>query len=190
MALGRLNVFVSELDHGCKVDSRTWYVTIYDCDGRVLDWCGRRYVAIPARCGHLEIELPPGCYTLLATWSFAVGPGGIIYGNHFTDHAVAHVCCGEETCVTLFTPSAHRCGLLFDIALRVMEARGEGAPAEVVGRAREAIGELLEHLPRPARPFELGHLDELLDVVQKGPKEEKRDPKEGKKHTEGRGETE
>ncbi len=180
MALGRLNVFVSELDHGCKVDSRTWYVTIYDCDGRVLDWCGRRYVAM----------LPPGCYTLLATWSFAVGPGGIIYGNHFTDHAVAHVCCGEETCVTLFTPSAHRCGILFDIALRVMEARGEGAPAEVVGRAREAIGELLEHLPRPARPFELGHLDELLDVVQKGPKEEKRDPKEGKKHTEGRGETE
>jgi len=81
MSLGRLNVFVSELDHGCKVDSRTWFVTIYDCDGRVFEWCGRRYVAIPARCGHLEIELPPGCYTLLAAWSFAVGPGGIIYEN-------------------------------------------------------------------------------------------------------------
>ncbi len=172
MALGRLNVFVSQLDHGCKVDSRTWYVTIYDCDGRVLEWCDRRYVAIPARCGHLDIELPPGCYTVLATWSFAVGPGGIIYGNHFTDHAVAHVCCGEETCVTLFTPSAHRCGILFDVALRVMEARGEGAPAEVVARAREAIQEVMQHLPRPAQQYELGHIDELLDVVLKGPPKE------------------
>lgn len=179
MSLGRLNVFVSELDHGCKVDSRTWFVTIYDCDGRVFEWCGRRYVALPARCGHVEIELPPGCYTLLASWSFAVGPGGIIYGNHFTDHAVAHVCCGEETCVTLYTPSAHRCGILFDVALRVMEARGEGAPAEVVGRAREAIREVLEHLPRPARPFELGHLDELLEVVEKGPREEEKEKDPG-----------
>jgi hypothetical protein len=170
MALGRLNVFVSELDHGCKVDSRTWYVTIYGCDGRVLEWCGRRYVAIPARCGHLELQIPPGCYTIVATWSFATGPGGIIWGNHFTDHGVVHVCCGKESCITLFTPSLHRCGVLFDFALRAL-AEGpqeEGPPREAVEGARQAIAELLRHVPAAEQPYELDHLDEHFQVLLEG----------------------
>ncbi|MBI3970171.1 MAG: hypothetical protein HY332_02680 [Chloroflexi bacterium] len=172
MGLGKLNVFVSQLDDGCKIDSRTWFVTIYDCDGRVLEWCGRRYAVIPARCGHLEVEVPPGCYTLLAVWSFGTTPAGTIFGNHFTDHAVAQVCCDQTTCVTLYTPSAHRCGILFDVALRVLEQRREGGPPpEVVQRAREGIREVLNFLPRPARPLELGHLDELLGALEKPPPE-------------------
>lgn len=180
MGLGKLEIFISELDDGCKIDDRTWFVTIYDCDGRVFEWCDRRYVVIPARCGHLEIELPPGSYTLVAVWSFGTTPGGVIFGNHFTDHGVAHICCEQTTCVTLFTPSAHRCGILFDVALRAMEERPEGGPPlEVVGRAREAVQAVLQHLPRPARPLELGHLEELLDVLKKPPREKKeeKDPK-------------
>lgn len=173
MGLGRLQVFVSELDDACKVDDRTWYVTLYDCDGKVFEWCGRRYVAVAARCGHVELELPPGCYTVVATWSFAVGPGGIIYGNHFTDHGIAYVCCDQNTCVTLFAPSAHRCGILFDVALRVMEQRPQGGPpAEVVQRARAAVREVVEYLPRPARPLELGHLEEMLEVIENGREED------------------
>jgi hypothetical protein len=180
MGLGRLNIFVSQLDDGCKVDNRTWFVTIYDCDGRVLEWCGRRYAVLPARCGHLEIDVPPGCYTLLAVWSFAVGPGGVIFGNHFTDHAVAHVCCDQTECVTLFAPTAHRCGVIFDVALRVLEQRGEGGPPpEVVGRAREAIREVLNYLPRPGRPYELGNIEELFDVLDNGPKEREADQPKG-----------
>ena len=178
MGLGKLNVFVSALDDGCKVDSRTWFVTIYDCDGKVVEWCGRRYAVLPAKCGHLEVELPPGCYVLVAVWSFGVSPAGVIFGNHFTDHGVAHVCCDQTTCVTLYTPSAHRCGILFDVALRVLEERGEGGPPpEAVQRAREAVREVLEFLPRPARPLELGHLDELLKVLYQAGKREGGDPK-------------
>ena len=120
MALGRLNVFVSGLDEPCKIDNRTWYITVYDCEGRVLEWCGRRYGVIPARCGHLELELPPGIYTVLGVWGFGVG-GGHVFGNHLTDHAIARVGCGEHTCVTLYTPTAHRCGVLFDVALDVLQ---------------------------------------------------------------------
>jgi hypothetical protein len=174
MGLGRLNVFVSGLDEPCKIDDRMWYITLYDCDGRVFEWCGRRYGVIPARCGHLELELPPGIYTVLGVWSFGVG-GGHIYGNHFTDHAIAQVCCGEHTCVTLYTPTAHRCGVLFDVALDVLQrhGRGEGGPpAELVDRAREAIRGVLEHLPQPARPFEIGNRDELMKALATPPGED------------------
>lgn len=174
MALGKLNVFVSALDDGCRIDSRDWFVTIYDCEGRVFEWCGRRYVVLRAPCGHLEVELPPGCYTLVAVWGFWTDPAGNIFGNHLTDHGVAQVCCDETTCVTLYTPSAHRCGQLFKVALQVLERRPEGGPpGELVIRAREAIDELLDYLPRPARPLELGHLDELLGVVLEGPPPER-----------------
>src|SRR5262245_30720275 len=173
MGLGKLNVFVSQLDHGCLIDSRTWYITLYDCEGRVFTWCNKRYVAMPAPCGHLELLVPPGCYTVLATWSFAVTPGGTIVGNHFTDHAVAHVCCDCTTCVTLFTPSAHRCGILFDVALQAMEHHPEGAPPpEAVKAAREAIREVLRYTAQPAHPYELGNLEELLEVLEKGPPRE------------------
>lgn len=176
MGLGRLNVFVSGLDEPCKIDDRTWFITLYDCDGEVFKWCGRRYAVIPARCGHLELELPPGIYTAVGVWSFGVG-GGHVFGNHLTDHAIAQVCCGEHTCVTLYTPTAHRCGILFDVALDVLQRHpGEGGPPrEVVARAREAIGEVLNHLPRPANPFELGNLDELMKTLEQPPEHDRDD---------------
>jgi hypothetical protein len=182
MALGRLNVFISGLDEPCKIDSRDWFVTIYDCDGRVFEWCGRRYVVLRAHCGHLEVELPPGCYTLVAVWGFWTDPAGNIFGNHLTDHGIAQVCCDRTTCVTLYTPTAHRCGQLFKVALRVLEKRPEGGPpAELVAQATEAIDEIMKYLPRPARPFELGHLDELLGVVLEGLPEDPDEKEEGKK---------
>jgi hypothetical protein len=66
MSTSKLNVWVSELDEPCRISNRTWYVTIYTCDGKPLEWCGKRYVVLPARCGHLEVEVPPGCYTISA----------------------------------------------------------------------------------------------------------------------------
>jgi hypothetical protein len=35
-----------------------WYVTIYNCDGKPLEGCGKKYVVLPAKCGHLEVEVP------------------------------------------------------------------------------------------------------------------------------------
>lgn len=90
MGMAKLNIFVSGIDDPCGLDDRTWYVTIYDCDGNVLEWCGKRYVVLRAECGHLEVEVPPGCYYIKAVWNFTVVKPGFIYRvNHFTDAAIS-----------------------------------------------------------------------------------------------------
>jgi hypothetical protein len=164
MGLARVNVWVSGLDNPCKIDDRTWYVTFYHCDGSVLEWCGRRYVVLPARCGHLEVEVPPGCYRVNAVWSFSVG-AGVIYVNHFTDSAVIQACCGETTCVTLFNPSAHRCGTIFLRAVQDLVLQ-RAIDAEVARPVQEAIGKLLQYIPRPIHAAELDMLDEMEKLVR------------------------
>lgn len=164
--LGRLRVFVSKLDDPCKVDDRTWFVTLLGCDGKVFEWCGKRYLACPAECGHVEFELPPGTYTVIATWNY-YQMGKEIWGNHFTDHGIAHVCCEQSTCLTLYTPSAHRCGALFKGALNVIAEQPEGLPEEVreeLRRAQKAVGRAMEHLPQPGQAGELDYLPELTKM--------------------------
>jgi len=171
MGLARVNVWVSAIDDPCKIDSRTWYVTFYHCDGKVLEWCGRRYVVLPARCGHLEVEVPPGCYRINAVWSFQVG-AGVIYVNHFTDSAVIQACCDETTCVTLFNPSAHRCGTIFLRAVQDLVAQRAIGP-DVARPVQEAIGKLLEFIPRPMHGAELDMLDEIEKLVREQEAQEK-----------------
>ncbi len=177
MGMVTLNVFVSGQDDPCSIDDRTWYVTIYNCDGQVLKWCGKSYVVLPAKCGHLEVEVPPGCYLIRAVWSFR-RRGGVYYVNHFTDAAVVQACCGKDICVTLFNPSLHRCGTIIVRALNdaVMQ---EGLDANVARRAQDAINEALKEVPRPAKGFELDHLDELEKLVRQ--QEDRADTKGGKK---------
>jgi hypothetical protein len=164
MGMAKLNVWVTDTDDPCSISNRTWYVTIYDCDGRVLEWCGRKYVVLPARCGHLEVELPPGCYRVTAVWSFRVA-GGIIYVNHFTDSAVVQACCDETTCVTLFNPSIHRCGTILVRAVRDLLLQKAIAPA-IARQVENTLNELLQQLPRPIKEFELAHLDEIEKLVR------------------------
>jgi len=164
MGLAKLNIWVSATDDPCAVDNRTWYVTIYDCDGNVLSWCGRRYIVLPARCGHLEVEVPPGCYRINAVWSFSI-VGGIFYVNHFTDSAIVQACCDQHVCVKLFNPSIHRCGTIFLRAVRDLVAQKAIKP-EVAQPVEQAINKLLELLPRPAKKFELDHLDEIEKLVR------------------------
>ena len=164
MGLARLNIWISGTDDPCAVDNRTWYVTIYDCDGNVLDWCGRRYVVIPARCGHLEVEVPPGCYRVNAVWSFSFA-GGIFYVNHLTDSAIVHTCCDQHVCVKLFNPSTHRCGTIFLRAVRDLVAQKAIKP-DVAQPVEQAINRLLQFLPRPAKGFELDDLDEIEKLVR------------------------
>jgi hypothetical protein len=146
------------------MDNRTWYVTIYRCDGSVLEWCNRRFLVLPARCGHLEVQVPPGCYRINAVWSFRA-TGGVFYGNHFTDSTVVQACCDEHVCVTLFNPSAHRCGVIFTRAVRDLVAQN-ALPADVAQRAEEAIAAVVQHIPRPMKPFELAILDEIEKLVR------------------------
>ena len=174
MSFADLNVWVTALDDPCKISSRTWYINIYNCDGSILKWCGRDYAVIPARCGHRHIRVPPGCYRINAVWSFAVG-NGFYYVNHFTDSTIVQACCDKPQCVTLFNPSAHRCGRIFLAA--VQDAVNQDAlPKAVAAEAQAGINGVLEHIPRPIRPFELGIMDELEKRVRKA--EERGDEKD------------
>jgi hypothetical protein len=110
-----------------------WVVAVSHCDGTVLNWSEGRYRfhhddswasiplhtppggaagwwydSVPTLDGHVEIEVPPGCYVLrgsMHTWFI----NGLLYGNWATDHAIVQACCGHEVCPTLYAPSAPAC---------------------------------------------------------------------------------
>ena len=175
MGLAKLNVLVSGIDDPCGVDSRTWYITIYDCDGNVLEWYNKRYVVLKAPCGHLEVEVPPGCYYIKAVWGFVVVTPGLVYRvNHFTDAAIVTVCCEQTACVKLFNPSAHRCGYIYVRALRDL-VRQKAIKPELAKAAEDAINATLEQQPQPIKEFELGHEDEIIKLITEQEKHQKRE---------------
>lgn len=166
MGMATLNIFVSGIDDPCGLDSRTWYITIYDCDGNVLEWCGTRYVVLPAECGHLEVKVPPGCYYIKAVWGFTVVTPGLVYRvNHFTDAAIVCACCEETTCVKLFNPSAHRCGYIYVRALRDLVAQKAIKP-ELARQGEELIKAINDQLGGPKKLFELGHEEEIERLIK------------------------
>ncbi len=174
MGLSTLNVFVSGIDDPCSVDNRTWYITIYNCDGSVLEWCGKRYVVMKAPCGHLEVKLPPGCYYVKAVWGFTVVLPGLVYrANHFTDAGIVTLCCDQHACVKLFNPSAHRCGYIYVRALQDLVAQ-KAIAGDLVGNVEEAVEEINKQIGRPGRPFELGHEEEIRKFVDKQERDDKK----------------
>lgn len=175
MGMVKLNVYVSGIDDPCKIDPRTWYVTIFNCDGSVLEFCGKRYVVLPARCGHLEVDVPPGCYYIKAVWSYFVVTPGLVYrANHFTDAAIVTACCGKEVCVTLFNPSVHRCGFIYVRALQDLARQGviEGALANQAGNLVQRVAEQDEG--RPQLKFEALIEDEMEQLIKKQTKQQKK----------------
>jgi hypothetical protein len=173
MSMAKLSIWVSGMEDPCGVSDRIWFITIYGCDGNVLEWCGRRYVVLPAPCGHLEVEVPPGCYYVKAVWSYRIIRPGTMYAvNHFTDAAIVQARCDETVCVKLFNPSAHRCGIIIARAITDLMQQKLVKP-ETAQKATQAIQALVAELPKPARLFELGHLDEIDKLVEARAKEEK-----------------
>lgn len=174
MSTAKLNIWISELDDPCKVSNRIWYVTIYNCDGKPLEWCNRRYTIMPAKCGHLEVEVPPGCYRINALWSGIIpGQCGMSFFpiHRFTDSAVVQACCGGETCITLFSASARRSGIIFARTIRNLMKQNVIKP-ELAKRAESVLEEVTKALPEPLSDFELGHLDEIDKLIED--EEEKR----------------
>jgi len=173
MGLGKLQVWITSEGDPCKISERDehdnlpWVVAIMHCDGRVLDWCGRKYFGLEAKCGHLEVEIPPGCYIVRAADGQSLNPQGGVTGNHWSDHGVVTVCCDQVTCVTLFAPSAHHCGHGF---LRVVErlVAADRIPREIGVRAQEALTEILKRLPQSNYDnAALPMLDNLLKHAEK-----------------------
>lgn len=166
MGMAKLNIWVSAVGDPCKASDKTWYINIYNCDGYILEWCKKRYSVIPAECGHVEVELPPGKYVINAVWGYWIDAHDVIHGNHFTHNAIVHAICEKTTCVTLFTPKAHICGTIFMLAMADL-VRQDLIPKLAVNNLEKAMGEVLRHLPEPPKLFELDALKDINKVAKR-----------------------
>ena len=119
--LSRVNFFISKMHESCKVSERDWYITIFNPDGTLLEFCGRDYIVIKATCGHAEIRLPPGKYFACAVWGYWKGADGKYWGNHFTHKTIFQCDSGRHICCWLYNPSQHECGIIYDYATRDMQ---------------------------------------------------------------------
>jgi hypothetical protein len=138
MSKAFLCVWVTPVAKPCEIeDEKTLFIYVLKCDGKPLVHCGKKYVAIPTKCGYAEFEIPPGCYVVGAVEN----PDGIPpLGNHLTHIQIVRVNCGDRVCVTLFNPSAHFCGHWFLSAVRQhLEAAGNAVPAETARAIRNAL---------------------------------------------------
>jgi hypothetical protein len=153
MGLARLNVWIRyepDITWSCKVDtSNRWWVTIKDCTGRILEAEGKLFSRVgPTEHGHIEIEVPPGCYVLSAI-GYAKG------SNTFTAPALVQVRCGETACVNLLAPIEHTCSWYFIAGVR-QGVRDKTIPREVADKAIDATKGILKHLKAPLmRPGEV-----------------------------------
>lgn len=133
MSTAILNVWITNVGDPCTITRHPWVVVVEHCDGRVLNWSEGRYrfhredewIPIPAHTpdggtrgwwyesvptldGHVEIEVPPGCYVLIAS-QYAKYINGVLIGNWATDHAIVQAGCGQDVCATLYAPSTQTC---------------------------------------------------------------------------------
>jgi hypothetical protein len=153
MSTAKLNVWVTEVGNPCKIDMlHQWFVHVLHCDGKLLNWCEQKvYTNLKTKCGHLEIEIPPGCYMVCATWSPA--PLGqstpTSLGNHISHLATVRANCGDHVCVTLFPPTFHWCGIWWLTALQetvALKRLPRGAD-DAANNAVKAVDALLKLIP-------------------------------------------
>jgi hypothetical protein len=119
MGFARLNVWVHDVQDPCRISDRTWRINVTDCQNRIVSYCGRRYANLPARCGHLELRLPPGCYIVWGALSVHVAPK-FVYANYVTHFAFVNVDCHETACVHLYAPTYKKCWRAFVLATRLI----------------------------------------------------------------------
>jgi hypothetical protein len=126
----KLCVWVTEFGDPCHImHTEQFYVHVTDCEGKLLKWCDKTYSFFPTTCGMVEIEVPPGCYSVFATHSERKQgtdlTGG--FGNRLTHIQVVRVNCGDHVCVTLFSPYLSNCGTWFAAAVKGQYAALENA---------------------------------------------------------------
>jgi hypothetical protein len=170
MGMARINVWITDLGDPCRMAQRDWVVVVFNCEGKVLEWCGKSFQSVPAKCGHVELVLPPGCYVIRATahdWWWQ----GTLYGNWATDRAVVQACCDEHHCVTLYAPSVQACWIpLFEVVLPTLIEKGV-LPKALEGATR-TIHEAVARLP--IGNFEKAEA-EALGAIFRGPRRDVED---------------
>ena len=157
MSMSKLKIWITDLGNPCRMSQRDWVVAITDCNGKVVTWCKKKYDNIPAPCGHVEVELPPGTYIIRAsahTWWYQ----GKLYGNWTTDRGVVTVCCNEDACITLYAPTIQACWIpLFSMVFPTL-VQNKVLPPEVA-KAAETINNAIVKLE--STEFEKGEADML-----------------------------
>jgi hypothetical protein len=138
---------------------------------------GWYYDNVPAENGHVEIEVPPGCYVLVGsmhTWY----THGIFKGNWYTDHAIVQAVCGQDVCTTLYAPTEERCGRpLADFVIPLL-VQHQIVKREDAQRAIEAIRAVFGPVETMS-PFEQEEVEWLKMSFQRMAEEgKKEDPKQ------------
>lgn len=161
MGLAKLNIWVSDVADPCGTWKGTGSMSVLDCKG-ILDWpCGRylnpdgkwqpvpngKYQNLPFKCGHLEVELPPGCYWVIAGYT-GVNPG-FIHLNGTTHVGIVEVGCDQDACVKLFNPTARLCWNWFKAGLQFLAATPKGGVDQKrIDELEKNVEALLKDAPR------------------------------------------
>lgn len=152
MGFGTLNIWVHDVKDPCRISDQTWRINITDCQNRVVSYCGQRYANLPARCGHLELRLPPGCYIVWGALGVAIRPP-FLYANYVTHFGIVQVDCDGKACVHLYAPSYKKCWRAFLLATKLIAkqdgfegaandvAQLEKAGEKLAGQAEAAAGD-------------------------------------------------
>ena len=183
MGIAKLNIWVSDVANPCGTWNGGGNVTVFDCAG-ILEWpCGRylapdgtwqpvpggKYKHLPFKCGHLEVEVPPGCYWTLAGY---VSPGPTwIHLNYTTHVGIAEVGCGETACVKLYNPTLKLCWNWFWIGLRRLTLARSQPPIrpDKVEQLEKLVNEILRDVPdHPAESVIKRTFDDLFEAAKGG----------------------
>jgi len=155
MSTAKLNVWITDFGDACHIVKprdlspgvpERWFVHITDCTGNVLEWCGKKFSFLEAKCGHLEIEIPPGCYSVFATHTAQQSQGRQPFGNQLTHIQVVRANCGDHVCVTLFSPKMSSCGSWFVAAVNSHHGAFTAAQRVLAMAAVKAVGAFVAKL--------------------------------------------
>lgn len=177
MGLAKLNIWVSDVADPCGTWKEEGRMTVLDCKG-VLSWpCGRylapggkwlpvpngTYKDLPFKCGHLEVELPPGCYWVVA--GFVLLHKEYIHFNKTTHVGIVEVGCNEDACVKLFNPTVRLCWRWLLVGLQILAATPQAKiNANAVNAIEKSVEDLLRDVPR--LPIEGVIEDHFRDLVK------------------------
>jgi hypothetical protein len=168
MGLATLNVWIHDQQDTCKISNGSWLVSVTYCNGEAVEWCGHTFLAEPAKCGHAEFQLPPGCYVVCAFQWIPFKPFPLFF---FTEHAIVIVGCDEFACVHLFTPTYRQSIGQPGRAARFI-AELQKLPADKVDKFVAAGEELLKAMPQTAADNATeSMLQQLAEFLKNNPPE-------------------
>ncbi len=165
--MSKINVWISSTGNPCEITNEQFYVEVLHCNGKILEWCGKRYAYLPTKCGHLELEVPPGCYIIRAAhWIMKDHP---YVGNGVTHYGLVNACCEHTYCITLYNPGVHVCWGSLGFALNMLVK--DNVLTGEVNKAMDAIKKEIDKLP--ITNFEKENVkafDEMFITLQEKPK--------------------